>query len=87
MPQVGIRELKSRTGEILRAVREDKVQYLITYRGRPAARLIPVEESGEDVWTELERLRDEISAKWKSEKSAAELVSEGRRQPIPGNPR
>jgi len=79
MPQVGIRELKSRTSEILRAVREDKVQYLITYRGRPAARLIPVEESGEDVWTELERLRDEISAKWKSEKSAAELVSEGRR--------
>ena len=79
MPQVGIRELKSRTGEILRAVREDKVQYLITYRGRPAARLIPVEESEEDVWTELERLRDEISARWKSEKSAAELVSEGRR--------
>ena len=31
MPQVGIRELKSRTSEVLRAVREDKVQYLITY--------------------------------------------------------
>jgi len=79
MPQVGIRELKNKTSEILRAVREDKAEYLITYRGQPAARLIPVEESGEDVWTELERLRDEITANWKSEKSAAELVSEGRR--------
>ncbi len=47
MPRVGVRELKNRTSEILRAVREDGVEYVITYQGKPAAILLPVAE--EDV--------------------------------------
>jgi prevent-host-death family protein len=44
MPKVGVRELKNRTSEILRAVREERVEYIITYHGRPAAVLLPVDE-------------------------------------------
>jgi prevent-host-death family protein len=44
MPKVGVRELKNRTSEILRAVREEGVEYIITYQGRPAAVLLPVDE-------------------------------------------
>ena len=81
MPEVGIRELKNRTSEIVRAVREGRAEYVITYRGRPVARLVPVveEEGGEQVWQELERLSREISARWRSDKSAVELLDEIRR--------
>jgi len=81
MPKVGVRELKNRTSEIVRAVREEQVEYIITYRGRPAARIIPItdEESGEQAWQELDRLSREIGAQWQSNKSAVELLTEARR--------
>ncbi|GAG30414.1 unnamed protein product [marine sediment metagenome] len=80
MPRIGVRELKNRTSEVLRAVREEKAEYIVTYRGRAVARLVAIEEQrDEDIWAELERLRGEISAKWSSERPAAEVVSEGRR--------
>jgi prevent-host-death family protein len=44
MPKVGVRELKNRTSEILRAVREERAEYIITYQGRPMAVLLPVDE-------------------------------------------
>lgn len=44
MPKVGVRELKNRTSEILRAVREEGAEYIITYQGRPAAVLLPIDE-------------------------------------------
>ena len=43
MPTVGIRELKSQASEIIRQVREDRVEYLVTLRGEPVATLSPVE--------------------------------------------
>jgi prevent-host-death family protein len=47
MPRVGVRELKNRTSEILRAVREEGAEYVITFQGKPAAILLPIAE--EDV--------------------------------------
>jgi prevent-host-death family protein len=81
MSEVGVRELKNRTSEILRAVREGRAEYVITYRGRPVARLVPIaeDEEGEQAWQELERLSREISARWRSDKSAVELLDEVRR--------
>ena len=81
MSEVGVRELKDRTSEIIRAVREERVEYVITYRGQPVARLVPIDEEdgGEQAWQELERLSQEISARWQSDKSAVELLSEMRR--------
>lgn len=81
MTKVGIRELKNRTSEIVRKVREERAEYVITYRGQPVARIVPVvaEEENERALQELERLGQEVSAQWKSEKSAVELLTQMRR--------
>jgi len=87
MPETGIRELKIRASEIVRRVRERKVRYIITHRGRPVAVLGPVEgvpipEPGTadpSAWQELERLGGMIGKGWRSPKTSAELLSESRR--------
>lgn len=48
MPEIGIRRLKNETSEILRSVREEGAEYVITYRGQPVAVLRPVEQSSQD---------------------------------------
>lgn len=42
MPYVGIKELKNQTTEILRGVREDGLEYVVTFHGRPVAVLLPI---------------------------------------------
>jgi len=87
MPETGVRELKIRASEIVRRVRERKVRYIITYRGRPVALLSPVEGipaaepgvAGASAWQELERLGETIGKGWKSSKTSADLLSESRR--------
>jgi prevent-host-death family protein len=83
---VGIRELKQQASEILRRVREKKEIITITYRGKAVAKLVPV-ESLEDkraeaaaVWAEMEELAREIGRHWPPDVSAAEAVSEQRRE-------
>ena len=86
MAEVGIRELKQQASEILRRVREKKEIITITYRGKAVAKLVPV-ESLEDkraeaaaVWAEMEELAREIGRHWPPGVSAAEVVSEQRRE-------
>ena len=94
MARVGVRELKNRTTEIIRDVRETQADYVVTYHGRPVAVLLPVDEAwleaeaqraaeavtpGDEVWAELEALRQEIGRNWQSNKTAVELISEQRR--------
>ena len=92
--RVGVRELKNQTTEIIRDVRENQAEYVVTYHGRPIAVLLPIDEAwleaearraaeaatpGDDVWAELEAIRQEIGRSWQSEKTDVELVSEQRR--------
>ena len=94
MARVGVRELKNQVTEIIREVRENRAEYIVTYRGRPVALLLPVDEAwlaeeteraveaaapGQDIWAELEALRQEIGQSWRSDKTGVELVSEQRR--------
>ena len=90
MPDVGVRELKTRASEIVRNVRENRARYVITYRGRPVGVLLPLQEApetrlavggqhGADVWEELSELGAEIGQGWKSPLTSAELLSEMRR--------
>ncbi len=44
MPYVGIKELKNQTTEILRGVREDGLEYVVTFHGRPVAVLLPINQ-------------------------------------------
>ena len=91
MPKVGIRELKNDASEILRAVREEQVEYIVTYRGEPVATIRPIAGENQessvdgvrpdaDFWAQLDELRNEIEANWTSDKTAVELVEEQRRQ-------
>ena len=82
--EIGIRELKSRTSEVVRAVKEERARYVITQRGKPAALIIPVdaappEKSADEVWERLMKIGEELSKGWQSEKSAGEILSEMRR--------
>lgn len=92
--RVGVRELKNQATKILRQVREEQAEYVITYYGRPVAVLLPVDDEwvaqearraaeatspGDEIAAELEALRREIDESWTSEKSAVELVSDARR--------
>ena len=82
--EIGIRELKSRASEVVRAVKEERERYVITQRGKPAALLIPLdsalpEKSADEVWDRLMKIGEEISKGWQSEKSAVEILSEMRR--------
>ena len=59
--EIGIRELKSRTSEVIRAVKEERARYVITQRGKPAALIIPVdaappEKSADEVWERLMKI-------------------------------
>ena len=94
MPRVGVRELKNETSEIIRAVREDHVEYVVTHHGRPVAVILPVDEAWQEVeteytvaavqgspdfWDRLAALRAEIAEKWQSDKTAVQLLEEQRR--------
>jgi len=82
--EIGIRELKSRASEVVRAVKEERARYVVTQRGKPAALIIPLdaappEKSADEVWERLMKIGEELGKSWQSEKSAVEILSEMRR--------
>jgi prevent-host-death family protein len=89
MPKtIGVRELKNQTSRVIRTVREDLSEYVVTLRGEPVAVLRPLtEEEAErlrqaDINTglaELKALAQEVATAWTSDKSGVELVDEQRR--------
>ncbi len=84
MKEIGVRELKERTSDVIRSVRDERESFVITYRGRPVARLAPIRERTsneefEDIWAEMDKLAVEISKKWPKGVSAVEAVQEQRR--------
>lgn len=85
---VGIRELKNQTSRIIRAVREDLSEYVVTLRGEPVAVLRPFTEEEalrlrqvevDAALAEIKALAQEVASAWTSEKSGVELISEQRR--------
>jgi prevent-host-death family protein len=82
--EIGIRELKSRASEVVRAVKEERARYVITQRGKPVAIIVPLDavplkKSDDEVWDRLMKIREELGKGWQSEKSAVEILSEMRR--------
>ena len=71
MPEIGIRELKAQASEIVRAVREEHAEYVITHRGKPVAMIVPFAEaeqpgsvqSLEEFWAEMDELAQRDGAK------------------------
>ncbi len=85
---IGIRELKNQTSRIVRSVREEMVEYVITLQGKPVALLRPITEADEqqlrqaqieEAMAEMKQLAQEVAAAWSSPKSGVDLISEQRR--------
>jgi len=85
---VGVRELKNQTSRVLRAVREEMAEYVVTLHGEPVAVLRPVtkEEAQrlrqaevDETLADMKTLAEEVGAAWRSDKSGVELVAEQRR--------
>lgn len=86
MTEVGIRELKTQASDIIRRVRENNESYVVTYRGRPVARLEPVQDAetrlARDlaILEDMDRVAEEVARYWPEGLSAADAVSEDRRE-------
>lgn len=92
MPLIGVRELKERTAEILKRIREDRAEYVVTHQGKPVAMLLPIaEETAERAmlqagrqalagsWETYSRLADEIRSRWPPGVKTQEVLKELRR--------
>jgi prevent-host-death family protein len=83
---IGIRELKQRTSQILRDVRERGEEIDVTHHGRVIARLVPVVQerararTTAAAWSTLDRVAREIGRRWPRGQSATRAVREGRRE-------
>ena len=86
--QIGVREFKNQATRILRAVREEMAEYVITLHGEPIAVLRPLKEeeiedlrlaAAEKDLAEMKTLAQQIAAAWTSPQSGVELVSDQRR--------
>jgi prevent-host-death family protein len=85
---IGVRELKNQTSRIVRAVREEMAEYVITVQGKPVAVLRPFTDEDaqqlrqaeiDEVLTEMKTLAQQVAEAWTSSKSGVELVEEQRR--------
>jgi len=89
MPKtIGVRELKNHTSRVLRAVREEMSEYVVTLRGEPVAVLRPLSADEaerlrrseiDEALVELKALAEKVASAWKSDKSGVELIAEQRR--------
>ena len=92
MPLIGVRELRQRTAEVLRRVREEKAEYVITHQGHPMALLLPLDtETAEAAlvaagkqaaggkWEAYARVAEQIRRAWPAEHKAQEVLDRIRR--------
>jgi antitoxin (DNA-binding transcriptional repressor) of toxin-antitoxin stability system len=78
--------LKERTSEIVREVREQRAEYVITHRGRAVARLVPTERavpSQADIdayFAEWDAFTAEIAERWPEGVSLEDAMRDIRRE-------
>jgi prevent-host-death family protein len=87
--QVGIRELKNQATQILRRVREEGAEYLITLRGEPVAALKPIDSEDDQALLIQRRqaalarsldLAKLIAESWQDERSGVEILEQMREE-------
>ena len=85
---IGVRELKNHTSRVIRAVREEMSEYVVTLRGEPVAVLRPLTDDEvrrlhqvetDAALAEIKALAQEVASAWTSDRSGVELVEEQRR--------
>lgn len=75
MPQITHRELRNRSGQILREVNEGK-SFEITNNGVPVARLMPIEGNVIDQLIEAGKATQPVQGPWPKIKRAQELTTQ-----------
>ncbi len=86
MRSVGVRELREKTSEIVRGVREKGEPVDITHRGKVVARIVPIDPTRPDPqevaawWARWDVLAKEISKHWPEGVSAVDAIREQRRE-------
>lgn len=85
---IGVRELKNQTSRVIRSVREEMIEYVVTLRGEPVAILRPLteEDAGrlhqfeiDATLDDMKALAQQVAAAWTSDKSGVELIADQRR--------
>jgi prevent-host-death family protein len=91
MTLIGVRELRQRASEVIRRVREECAEYVITHQGRPVAILLPLDadQAQKEVragkrsvlgnWERYARLADELRQAWPADVSTQDLIDSIRR--------
>lgn len=92
MSLIGVRELRERTSEVIRRVREDHAEYVVTYQGRPVAVILPLDtERAEQEMVQAGRkavlssgeqydqIAQEIRDAWPADASTQDLIDAIRR--------
>ena len=92
MSLIGVRELRQQTSEVIRRVRQDRAEYVVTYQGRPVAIILPLDAGRAekemvqaskkavlDGWEQYERLAEELRSAWPSDLSTQDVIDSIRR--------
>jgi prevent-host-death family protein len=92
MSLIGVRELRQQTSEVIRRVREERAEYVITYQGRPVAILLPLDpnqaekemvQAGKKAvlghWERYALLTEELRHAWPADLSTQDLIDTIRR--------
>jgi len=92
MSLIGVRELRERTSEVIRQVRKERAEYVVTYQGRPVAIILPLDveraeaemvQAGKkailDNWQRYEQIANEIRNAWPADLSTQDLIDAIRR--------
>ena len=75
MPQkIGIRELKEQISTVVRRVREEAAEYVITHHGQPVATLRPISERDTE-----DLQKQEALAAWENLLAAGALLSKSKK--------
>ncbi len=88
--QISISELQAQTGQVIRRVRQEHAEYIVTYQGRPVAVILPLnieqaktaqtdENAAPDNWDDYKRLAKEIRRAWPPHLSTQDLIDAIRR--------
>ena len=92
MSLIGVRELREQTSEVIRRVRQDLAEYVVTYQGRPVAIIMPLDAARAEKemvragkkailgnWERYERLAEELRRAWPADLSTQDLIDSIRR--------
>jgi prevent-host-death family protein len=92
MSLIGVRELREQASKVIRQVRKEGAEYVVTYQGRPVAIILPLDTARAEAemvrvskkailgnWETYERLAEELRRVWPSDISTQDLLDAIRR--------